>query len=265
MKISPDVEVLHKDAYYNPSSPTSFSGVAKLYQFMKKMVSIRSIKQWLAKQEAYTSHHPVRRLSRDPRSKNYQWDTDAANMVKYRKSNDNYGYFVVFIYIFTRYLYTRPLYTLTGKEIKQVMSNILEESGVKPQKIRSDQGTEYKNSEVTKFLRTSKVDQIFTYYETKANYAKRVIKTIKLKIFKCLTARESFRWVDNLQNFMTSYNNASYRSIKMIPTKAQSSNQYDIWSYKYGLKSKGIKKEKMMKKTRPNPKRVKFRYKVGLK
>ena len=114
-------------------------------------------------------------------------------MVKYRKSNDNYAYFVVFIDIFTRYLYTRPMYTLTGKEMKQVMSNIFEESGVKPQKIRSDQGSEYKNSEVTKFLRTSKVDQIFTYYETKANYAERVIKTIKLKIFKYLTANESFR------------------------------------------------------------------------
>ena len=101
-------------------------------------------------------------------------------MVKYRKSN-NYAYFVIFIDIFTRYLFTRPLYTLTGKEMKQAMSNIFEESGVKPQKIRSDQGSEYKNSEVTKFLRTSKVDHIFTYYETKANYAERVIKQLNLK------------------------------------------------------------------------------------
>ena len=271
IKISPDLEIVLKEAYYNPSSPLSFSGFEKLYQFLKKndqyKISRRTIKQWLAKQEAYTSHHPVRRHFKRPKvlsfSKNYQWDTDTANMVKYRKSNDNYGYFVVFIDIFTRYLYTRPMYTLTGKEMKQVMSNIFEESGVKPQKIRSDQGSEYKNSEVTKFLRTSKVDQIFTYYETKANYAERVIKTIKLKIFKYLTARESFRWVDNLQNFTASYNNASHRSIKMTPTKAQSSNQYDIWSYQYGLKTKGIKKDKSMKKTRPNPKRVKFKYKVG--
>ena len=185
-------------------------------------------------------------------------------MVKYRKSNDNYAYFVVFIDIFTRYLYTRPLYTLTGKEMKQVMSNIFEESGVKPQKIRSDQGSEYKNSEVTKFLRTSKVDQIFTYYETKANYAERVIKMIKLKIFKYLTANESFRWVDNLKNFTASYNNTRHRSIKMSPTKAQTSNQYDVWSYQYGLKSKDIKKEKKtMSKIRSKTKRVKFKYKVG--
>ena len=266
------MEIVLKEAYYNPSSPASFSGFEKLYQFLKKngqyKILRRTIKQWLAKQEAYTSHHPVRRRFKRPKvlsfSKNYQWDTDTANMVKYRKLNDNYAYFVVFIDIFTRYLYTRPMYTLTGKEMKQVMSNIFEESGVKPQKIRSDQGSEYKNSELSKFLRTSKVDQIFTYYETKANYAERIIKTIKLKIFKFLTANESFRWVDNLQNFTVSYNNTRHRSIKMSPTKAQTSSQYDVWSYQYGLKSKGIKNEKMtMRKTRSNPKRVKFKYKVG--
>ena len=50
----------------------------------------------------------------------------------------------------------------------------------------------------------------------------------------------------------------------MSPTKAQTSNQYDVWSYQYGLKSKDIKKEKkMLSKTRSNPKRVKFKYKVG--
>ena len=49
----------------------------------------------------------------------------------------------------------------------------------------------------------------------------------------------------------------------MTPTKAQSSNQYGIWSYQYGLKTKGIKKEKRTKKTRPNSERVKFKYKVG--
>ena len=271
IKISPDVETILKEAYYNPSSPASFGGVEKLYQFVKKdaqhRVTRKTIKEWLAKQEAYTSHHKVRRHFKRPRvlsfSKNYQWDTDTANMVKYRKSNDDYGYFAVFIDIFTRYLYTRPLHTLTGKEMKQVMSNIFEESGLKPQKMRSDQGSEYKISEVKNFLRKSRVEQIFTYYETKANYAERVIKTIKLNMFKYLTARESFRWVDNLQKFTASYNNARHRSIKMSPTEAQTANQYDIWSYQYGSRFKDNKKEKSKKVGRPKPKRVIFKYKVG--
>ena len=44
IKISPDVEVLLKDAYYDPSSPTSFSGAEKLYQILKKW-SIQDFKE----------------------------------------------------------------------------------------------------------------------------------------------------------------------------------------------------------------------------
>ena len=91
---------------------------------------------------------------------------------------------------------------------------------MKPRKLRSDQGSAYNF-----FLIAQKVDHKFTFYETKANYTERVIKTIKRKIFKYLTARESFRWVEN---FTASYNNARHRSIKMTPIQTQTSNQYQI-------------------------------------
>ena len=41
IKISPDVEIVLKEVYYNPSSPASFSGAEKLYQFLKKVVNTR--------------------------------------------------------------------------------------------------------------------------------------------------------------------------------------------------------------------------------
>ena len=58
-------------------------------------------------------------------SKNYQWDSDTANMVSYEKENDNYSYFAVFIDIFTRYLFTYPMKSLTGVEMVSVMQEIL--------------------------------------------------------------------------------------------------------------------------------------------
>ena len=63
-----------------------------------------------------------------------------------------------------------------------VMNDLFQNTTDKPKNLRSDQGSEYKNNQVKKFLRDNRVNHIFTYYETKANYAERVIKTIKLKI-----------------------------------------------------------------------------------
>ena len=38
-------------------------------------------------------------------------------MIKYKKQNDGYGYFAIFIDIFTRFLYTEVMKSLTGHEM----------------------------------------------------------------------------------------------------------------------------------------------------
>ena len=66
-------------------------------------------------------------------------------MVKFKSENNDYGYFVVFIDIFNRYLYTAPLKTLRGDEMVFVFRRIIRETDEKPEILRTDQGSEYKN------------------------------------------------------------------------------------------------------------------------
>ena len=186
-KISDEEDQILTDVYYNLRSPVAFSGMQKIYKFLKMKgvdsIKPRKLKVWLSRQEPYTSHHPTRRRFQRPRviafSLNYQWDSDTANMSSYREHNDGYSHFVVFIDIFSRFLYTAPMKTLTGREMVYVMNDLFQNTTDKPKNLRSDQGSEYKNNQVKKFLRDNRVNHIFTYYETKANYAERVIKTIK--------------------------------------------------------------------------------------
>ena len=53
-------------------------------------------------------------------------------MQKYAKDNDGYGYFVVFIDVFTRYLYTEMLKTLQELEMVGVLEDIFKEHKRKP-------------------------------------------------------------------------------------------------------------------------------------
>ena len=227
--------------YYDLRSPVSFSGFYKLYNKIKKdrlfKVTPKELKKWLSMQESYTSHHPVVRNFRRPRvlafSLNYQWDGDTAFMVKYKDYNDGYSYFAVFIDIFSRFLYTYPLKTLSGSEMTKTFKKLILEEGIKPKKLRTDQGSEYKNKEFKRLLEQEKIDHIFTYYETKANYAERVIKTIKLKIFKYFTNKETNRWIDILSDLTNGYNNSIHRSINMSPQDAQKSDPYKVWVNQY--------------------------------
>ena len=56
-------------------------------------------------------------------------------MNQYKKYNDGYGYFVVFIDIFTRFLYTAPLKTLTGKEMVYILNHLINTIDEQPKKL----------------------------------------------------------------------------------------------------------------------------------
>ena len=60
--------------------------------------------------------------------RNYQWDTDTANMVKYKNQNNGYGYFAVFIDIFTQLLYTHSMKSLTRHEMVLVCEKKIQKS-----------------------------------------------------------------------------------------------------------------------------------------
>ena len=272
LKVSNEIENKLKALYYDPRSPVAFGGVDKIYRYLKKNemknltdhedLTRKKLKIWLSKQDTYTSHHPVRRRFRRPKviafSKNYQWDSDTANMVKYKSENDGYSYFSVFIDIFSRYLYTAPMKFLTGEEMVKVTRTVFDKTTNKPQIMRTDQGSEYKSKKFRKFLKDEGVKHIFTFYETKANYAERVIKSIKLKIRKYLTSRETYRWIDVLDDLTYSYNNSYHRMIKMTPSEAQSADSYELWSHQYG--DKDNKNEE--KKIRTKYPRI-FKFKLG--
>ena len=231
-----------------------FSKNLQIYKTEGKGYKPKKLKVWLSKQEAYTSHYPARRKFKRPRvlafSKNYQWDTDTANMKQYKKYNDGYGYFVVFIDIFTRFLYTAPLKTLTGKEMVYILNDLINTVDDQPKKLRSDQGSEYLNRDMKKFVTDKGIDHIFTFYETKANFVERVIKTIKLKIVKYFTNEETYRWMEMLPDLTYSYNQSYHRSIKMSPYDAQDVDSFILWRKQYTKPGSSTKnyKNKILKK-----------------
>ena len=104
-------------------------------------------------------------------------------MVKFENKNNDYKYFVVFIDIFTKYLYTKPLKSLQSEEMVEAMKSIFSKARAQPLNMRTDKGSEYKNKYIKKFLKNKGVNHIFTNSTQRSNYAKSVIKTMKLKFF----------------------------------------------------------------------------------
>jgi hypothetical protein len=242
------VEPLRLDAYLNkiyfdPAHAASFAGPRKLYHAVKKQgysPTFSFIKQWVQDQEAFSIHKPVRR--KFPRNKivvadrDSQWDADLADMQDVKNDNDNVAYLLVIIDLFSRFAWVRPIKTKSAKDVKAAFQSVLS-GNRKAIKLRTDQGKEFNNHVLKKYLKDQGVHYFTTQNEGKANYAERLIKTIKSKIIKYLTHNNTRRYIDRLPEFVQSYNNSIHRSIGMAPAKVTKKIAKTLWWKQYKPKA----------------------------
>lgn len=224
--------------YYDVSHPAGYSSLNKLSETMKHTMSREDTKKWLESQDTYTLHKPVHR--RFPRNKyilsnfNELWQADLSDMRSYSEYNDGYKYILCVIDVFSKYAFARPLHKKKSTDIKECFASIFSEAKATPRHLQSDKGTEFVSKDVQLFLKSNNIN----YYTTnnpdiKASVVERFQRTLKMKMWRYFTHRNTHRYIDILQDLIFSYNNSVHRSIKMRPCDVNSNNIITVWSNLY--------------------------------
>jgi hypothetical protein len=236
-----------KKKYYNPEYPGSLSGVDKFYRGQKTKKKA-DVEAWLRGEDAYTLHKPVRyRFKRNKvvvGAVDAQWDADLIDMS--HQPDGSYRYVLVATDILSHYAWTRPLKTKTGKDVTKAFESIFDE-GRQPIKLRTDRGTEFTNKLAQKMFRRYKVHHFLTNNEVKANYAERLIRTLRLRLNRHFTHKQTHKWKDIIGDIAASYNNTYHRTIKRNPSSITKENQDEVWREQYAgsLKPDGAFKLKV--------------------
>jgi hypothetical protein len=243
VELTPRNKRILKRAYFDPSHAGGYSSPLKLHKALDKRISLNKIRKFLKEQESYTvlqqAKRQFKRLKVVSPFMNYLWDLDTANMTfyvknelkSYHKKNRGFKHFLVAIDVFSKFLYTAPLRTLKADEMKVVLTQIL--ANKKPDFIRTDRGSEFSNKQVKTLLRRSNIQHILTLNDTKANYAERVIRTIKDKIGRYLEHKETHEWVSILPEITSNYNHTYHRTIKKAPADVRKADEIAIWKSVY--------------------------------
>lgn len=235
-----------KDIYFNPKNPASFSGLDKVWKIIRgdKVVTRSELKDWLLEQDIYTSFRPVNRKIKRPKTisieRDFIWGSDVAYMQRFEKNNKGFGYFVVFIDLFTRYAWVYPLKTLRGVEMVQTLKKVFAIEKCKT--LFTDSGTEYLNRSVSTYLKSIDVKHYNSKTDKKVAHAERLIKQLKRKIFQYMDEKNTYTWTSVLPDVVSAYNKSVHRIIKMTPTEARTADQYTLWSNQYFTKPKITKK-----------------------
>ena len=250
-----------KSIYYDPKHAAGYTGAATVYKAVKSerkyRITLKQIKTWLASQDAYATFKTARKRFPRPKvivsSKDQMWDCDCLSMKYHIDDNKGYGYILVCVDVFTRFLYTRPLVALQGILVKEAYEDIfiLNET---PKTIRTDHGSEFVNKITKQFFLSKNIKHYLTNNEIKTSHGERVIQTLRMRIARMFRARNNFNWIDHLQALTDAYNNSKHRAINSTPTEAMcATEKSELWHWQY-------KRNDSVTKTGPN---LPYEFQVG--
>lgn len=225
--------------YYDISHPAGYSSINKLTAAMKHKMNKSEVQKWLQSQETYTLHKQVQR--KIPRNKyilsnlNDLWQVDLSDMRTYAQYNDGFKYILCVIDVFSKYAFARIMKKKNSETVKTCFESIFTEANTTPTHIQSDKGTEFVSKDVRMYLKNKNVN----YYTTnnpdiKASIVERFQRTLKMKMWRYFTHKNTYRYIDILQDLLYSYNHSHHSSIKMRPCDVNSSNIMTVWNNLYG-------------------------------
>ena len=152
------------------------------------------------------------------------WGVDLADTQSLSKKNKCIKYLLSAIDLFSKYAFVVPLKDKKGISIVNVLNKIIKQSNRKPNKIWVDQGSEFYNRVFKKWLSDNDIIMYSTFNEGKSVVAERLIRTLKNKLYKHMTAtgKNVYYVLDDVVN---EYNNTKHNTIKMKPKDVKNDNK----------------------------------------
>ncbi|XP_044005885.1 uncharacterized protein LOC122850894 [Aphidius gifuensis] len=155
------------------------------------------------------------------------WQADLVDMQAYTSVNQNYKYLLTIIDIFSKFAWTIPIKSKTGKDVTAAMKSVLDKGRI-PKNLHVDQGKEFYNKEFEGLMQKHKIHMYSTYSNLIASVVERFNRTLKNKMWEKFTYQGSYKWLEILPHLLENYNNSKHRTIKMKPIDVTKGNKKQL-------------------------------------
>jgi len=239
-----------REIYYDESHPQGYGSVNGLYQAVKaveKTITRTYVEKWLRKQNVYTLHAPLRRkfLRRKTLAPGlyYQMQMDLVDLTNISKKNRGYKFLLTAIDVFSRKAFVIPLKNKRATSVRDGIAHIF--TNYPPVRyVQSDIGSEFYDSSVMSYLASRRIRLFSTSSDTKCAIVERFNRTLKQRMFRYFTAKNTVTYINQLQKFVDAYNARTHRSIGISPNEVTYKNQSKVWRKHYHRYFIGFRKAK---------------------
>lgn len=211
------------------SNPLVTGNRDRLYAYVEERyvgISRRRVMLFLKNQESYQLRVRINKPKITQPIVNFEvnghWQMDLFDFSKY--PDQGYHWCLTVIDVFSKYLWARPLANKEGLSVKTALSDIFQQR--RPLILQSDNGTEFKNSDVKQLLDLYHIQQVFSksYAPTTQGLVERMNQTLKNLLLTNMLRNGNKKWVADLPKFVQNINNAKQATIQERPALVQQNN-----------------------------------------
>ena len=148
------------------------------------------------------------------------WSADLVDMQAFSKYNKGYKFMLTVIDLYSRYAWAIPLKDKTGATVRNAFQHIVRTSGRIPKKLWVDEGKEFYNNIMKKWLKDMDIKMYSTHNEGKAVVIERFNRTLKTWMWRHFSASSAYVYINILPNLLSRYNNTKHRGIGITPAEA---------------------------------------------
>ena len=142
------------------------------------------------------------------------WESDLVDVQSLSKYNDKYRYLLTVIDVFTKYLHIVPLRSKTGTAVASAFQSVFNDSRYttkqykrRPIWVQTDKGKEFVNRSVQDLLKHEGIQfHVCKNPDIKCSVIERAHRTIRDKLYKYFTFKNTYRYIDVLDKFVKAYN-----------------------------------------------------------
>ncbi|XP_039305166.1 uncharacterized protein LOC120357759 [Solenopsis invicta] len=209
--------------YYDPAHYAGFSAVENLTRAAKPNFTRNNVARWLESQDAYSLHRPLRRkfprLHYNVTNIDDVWEGDLIEVRNLKSYNDGYSYILVIIDVLSKFVWVEPLRDKTSVCVTKAFQRVLARSkGRIPIYLQTDKSKEFVGRATQKFLEENDIRfRVTRNPDIKAAVVERFNRTLKERMWRYFTHKNTRRYIDVLQDIVRAYNHTRHSVTKMQP------------------------------------------------
>ena len=226
-----DIEEDLKQNWVKLGSPISFAGISKIYHYYNKQIKIKDIERALSTIPTYS------KFKQRKANKVYnpffiyhlhqQWQLDLTYLQHLKGSNDNISYLLVVIECFSRKIFVSPMEDKSSSNVLSHFRDIHSYISRTPESIYVDKGSEFNSAVFRSYCSNNGIKLIFSHSLNKASLVERSQRTLQGIMFKYMDYYETPRYINFLDEIVSTFNSKTNRTIQMTPNDAYNQRNHN--------------------------------------